>query len=127
MWARDRATNGLGMRLDEVSPGRAQLSMTITETMTSGHRICHGGFIVSLTDSAIAFAVHPRGEAAVAQHAQISFIRPAHLGETLITNCEGRMYPGRSGMYDVIVTTAAGELVADFRGDTRTIAAKAET
>ena len=27
MWAQDRATNGLGMRLDDVAPGRARLSM----------------------------------------------------------------------------------------------------
>jgi acyl-CoA thioesterase len=88
MWAQDRATNGLGMRLDEVAPGRARLSMTVTETMTNGHGICHGGFIFTLADSAMAFAVNPRGEPAVAQHAQITFIRPAHVGETLVANCE---------------------------------------
>ncbi len=36
------------------------------------------------------------------------------------------MHAGRSGMYDVRVTTAAGELVAEFRGHTRTIRSKAE-
>jgi acyl-CoA thioesterase len=126
MWAQDRATNGLGMRLDAVTPGRARLSMTITEAMTNGHGICHGGFIFTLADSAMAFAVNPRGEPAVAQHAQITFIQPVHAGDTLVATCEERMHAGRSGMYDVRVTTAAGALVAEFRGHTRTIRSKAE-
>ena len=50
MWAEDRASSGLGMRLDAVAPGHARLSMTITETMANGHGICHGGFIFALAD-----------------------------------------------------------------------------
>ena len=121
MWAKDRASRGLGMRLDAVSPGRARLSMTITEAITNGHGICHGGFIFSLADSAMAFAANPRGEAAVAQHASITFIRPGQVGETLVAEAEERTHAGRSGIYDVRVTTEAGELVAEFRGHTRTM------
>ena len=126
MWAEDRATSGLGMRLDEVAPGRAQLSMTITEAMTNGHGICHGGFIFTLADSAMAFAVNPRGEPAVAQHAAITFVRPGRVGEVLVAECVERMHAGRSGMYDVRVSTTDGELVAEFRGHTRTIRSRAE-
>lgn len=121
MWAEDHATRGLGMHLDAVSPGRARLSMPITASMANGHGICHGGFIFSLADSAMAFVVNPRGEAAVAQHASITYLRPAQVGETLIAEAEERMHAGRSGIYDVRVTTAAGELVAEFRGHTRTL------
>ncbi len=121
MWAEDQATRGLGMRLDEVLPGRARLSMTITAAMANGHGICHGGFIFSLADSAMAFVANPRGEAAVAQHASITYLRPGRVGETLIAEAEERMHAGRSGIYDVRVTTEAGELVAEFRGHTRTI------
>jgi acyl-CoA thioesterase len=121
MWAADRASAGLGMRLDEVAPGRARLSMPITEAMTNGHGICHGGFIFSLADSAMAFAANPRGEPAVAQHASITFVRPGRVGEVLVADAVERMHAGRSGMYDVRVATAGGELVAEFRGHTRTI------
>jgi acyl-CoA thioesterase len=121
MWAADRASSGLGMRLDEVAPGRARLSMPITEAMTNGHGICHGGFIFSLADSAMAFAANPRGEPAVAQHASITFVRPGRVGEVLVADAAERMHAGRSGMYDVRVSTEGGELVAEFRGHTRTI------
>jgi acyl-CoA thioesterase len=126
MWAEDRASSGLGMRLDEVTPGRARLSMAITEAMTNGHGICHGGFIFTLADSAMAFAVNPRGEPAVAQHAAITFVRPGRVGEVLVAEAVERMHAGRSGMYDVRVSTAQGELVAEFRGHTRTIRGKSE-
>jgi acyl-CoA thioesterase len=121
MWAEDRASIGLGMRLDDVAPGRARLSMTITEAMTNGHGICHGGFIFALADSAMAFVVNPRGEPAVAQHASISFIRPAQVGDELVADATERMHVGRSGIYDVRVSTADGELIAEFRGHSRTL------
>ncbi|HET6697877.1 MAG TPA: hypothetical protein VFG88_02195, partial [Nocardioidaceae bacterium] len=43
MWAGDRASQGLGMRLLEVAPGRARLQMTVREDMVNGHAIGHGG------------------------------------------------------------------------------------
>jgi acyl-CoA thioesterase len=126
MWAEDRASRELGMRLDDVAPGRARLSMTVTAAMANGHGICHGGFIFALADSAAAFAANSRGEPAVAQHAAITFVRPGRVGEVLVADAVERMHAGRSGMYDVRVATADGELVAEFRGHTRTIRDKAE-
>ena len=127
MWDADRASRGLGMHLDAVAPGRARLSMAISESMANGHGICHGGFIFSLADSAMAFASNQNGDAAVAQHATITFVRPGRVGETLVAEAVERMRAGRSGMYDVRVTTAGGDLVAEFRGHTRTLRGKKET
>ena len=44
----------------------------------------------------------------------------------LVAEAVERMHAGRSGMYDVRVCTADGEVVAEFRGHTRTIRGKAE-
>jgi acyl-CoA thioesterase len=126
MWEADRASRGLGMRLEDVAPGRARLSMIVTEAMANGHGICHGGFIFSLADSAMAFAANQHGAAAVAQHAAISFIRPGQVGEVLVAEAVERMHAGRSAMYDVRVSTAGGDLVAEFRGHTRTVRSKGE-
>lgn len=121
MWQADRASRGLGMRLDSAAPGHARLSMLVTETMTNGLGLCHGGLIFSLADSAMAFASNQHGESAVAQHAAISFLRPARLGEMLIAAATERAQAGRSGIYDVRVSTADGAVVAEFRGHTRTL------
>ena len=56
MHSRDTATQALGIRIGQVSPGRAELSMVVRADMLNGHEICHGGFIFTLADSAFAYA-----------------------------------------------------------------------
>jgi acyl-CoA thioesterase len=120
MWADDNASRGLGMRLEDVAPGRARMSLPVTEAMVNGHGICHGGFIFALADSAMAFACNSYGEHAVAQHCAITFVRPGRRGETLTAEAVERTRTGRSGIYDVRVCDATGETVAEFRGHSRT-------
>ena len=67
MWERDNASQGLGMRIDDVGADWAQLNMTVRDDMTNGHKICHGGFIFTLADSAFAFACNSYNQNAVAQ------------------------------------------------------------
>ncbi len=124
MWAEDRASTGLGMRLDKVAPGRARLSMIVTNTMVNGHGICHGGFIFTLADSCFAFACNSRGERNVAQHCAITFLRPGRLGETLHAAAVERAQAGRSGIYDVQVTGDDGSVVAELRGHSRMLGQK---
>jgi acyl-CoA thioesterase len=119
MWAEDRASPGLGMRLDDIGPGRARMSLTVQETMVNGHGICHGGFIFALADSAMAFAANSHGDRAVAQHNSITYVRPGRLGERLVAEATERVREGRSGIYDVRVTSSDGGVVAEFRGHTR--------
>jgi acyl-CoA thioesterase len=120
MWAEDSASQGLGMRLEDVGPGRARLSLSVTDSMVNGHGICHGGFIFALADSAMAFACNSYGEHAVAQHCAITFVRPGRLGEKLTAEAVERTRSGRSAMYDVRVCDATGKTVAEFRGHSRT-------
>ncbi|HSU04704.1 MAG TPA: hydroxyphenylacetyl-CoA thioesterase PaaI [Acetobacteraceae bacterium] len=120
MWAEDRASKGLGMRLDAVGLGHAVLTMQLTEAMVNGHGIGHGGFIFALADSAFAFACNSHGDRAVAQHASITFLRPGKLGECLRAEAVERVRGGRSGIYDVRVTGSDGRVIAEFRGHART-------
>ena len=126
MWREDRASAGLGMPLEEVGPGCARLSMTVGEAMVNGHGVCHGGFIFALADSAMAFACNSHGLHALAQHCAITFIRPAHLGETLVAEAAERTRGARSGIYDVRVTGSDGAVMAEFRGHSRTTGQKFE-
>lgn len=120
MWADDRASQGLGMRIETIGPGHARLSMPVTARMVNGHGICHGGFIFALADSAFAFACNSYGERVVAQHCTITFLRPVRLGEELSAEATERGRVGRSGIYDIRVSRQGGEVVAEFRGHSRT-------
>ena len=121
MWAEDRASQGLGMEILDIAPGRATLAMTITSAMTNGHGMCHGGFIFALADSAFAFACNTYDQKTVAQHCSVTFIRPAQLGDRLTARAVERSRTGRSGIYDISVSTADRKTVAEFRGHSRTI------
>lgn len=121
MWADDRASQALGMAVEEVGDGRARLTMTVREDMTNGHGICHGGFIFTLADSAFAFACNSSGQRAVASQCAVTYLRPVKLGDRLTATAVERFREGRQGITDVTVTDAAGTVVAEFRGHSRTI------
>ncbi|MBM3597318.1 MAG: hydroxyphenylacetyl-CoA thioesterase PaaI [Alphaproteobacteria bacterium] len=116
MYARDRAARMLGIQLDAIAPGVARMSMTVTRRMLNGHAICHGGIIFTLADTAFAYACNARNRLSVALRCDISFCRPARLGEVLTATAEERQLAGRTGVYDITVANAAGEDVALFRG-----------
>jgi acyl-CoA thioesterase len=116
MWARDRASQGLGMRIVSVGPGVARLAMRVREDMLNGHDICHGGFIFTLADSAFAFACNSYNLVTVASGCSIDFIAPAREGDELVANARERSASGRTGVYDIDVTNQRGETVALFRG-----------
>jgi acyl-CoA thioesterase len=123
MWAEDQASQGLGMTLVEVSPGRARMRMTVTAAMVNGHGICHGGFVFALADSAFAFACNSHNRSTVAQAADVVFVAPARLGDVLEAEADERTLFGRNGIYDVTVRdTGTGAVVAEFRGRSRRIA-----
>lgn len=116
MWVRDRASNGLGMHIVAVSPGRAELTMTVREDMLNGHDICHGGFIFTLADSAFAFACNSYNLTTVASGCSIDFLAPARLGDVLTAAAQEQSVAGRTGVYDIVVSNAHGEKIALFRG-----------
>lgn len=120
MWADDAASRGLGMTLDHVRPGHAQVSMQVRDDMVNGHAICHGGFVFALADSAFAFACNSYNRSAVAQACDIVFVTPAQLGDVLVAEAVERTRFGRNGVYDVTVRRGP-DVVAEFRGRSREI------
>ena len=121
MWRDDNASKGLGMRIDEVRPGYARLSMTVTPNMVNGHNLCHGGLIFTLADSTFAFACNSHNQRAVAAGASIEFLAPAFLGDVLTAEGAEQVLKGRIGVYDMKVTNQKNELIALFRGKSATI------
>jgi acyl-CoA thioesterase len=121
MWAEDEASRSLGIKVVTVEPGHAMLTMTITERMVNGHRLCHGGYIFALADSAFAFACNTHNQRTLAQHCAVTFLNSARLGDRLVAQAVERQRAGRSGIYDVTVTREEGFVIAEFRGHSRTI------
>ena len=117
MFAKDRATREtVGMDLLSCTPGRASMRMVVQDKHLNGHQTCHGGFIFTLADSTFAFACNSHNHNAVAAACSIEFLKPAHLGDELLTEGVEQVLSGRHGIYDVKVTNQRGETVALFRG-----------
>ena len=121
MWAEDNASKWLGMRVEEVRPGYARLSMTVTGNMVNGHQLCHGGLIFTLADSTFAFACNSHNQRAEAAGCSIEFLAPAFFGDTLTAEGVEQTLRGRNGIYDMKVVNQKGETIALFRGKSATI------
>lgn len=116
MFANDQASQGLGMRFEGVGPGYAKMSMTVREDMLNGFRICHGGFITTLADSAFAFSCNSYNEQTVASGVSIDFMAPGRPGDVLTAEAKEVFVAGRTGVYDIVVTNQKNELIAVMRG-----------
>ena len=120
----DRASQMLGMKVEECGPGTASVSMRIRADMVNGHGICHGGLVFALADSAFAFACNSHGDNTVAAGAAIEFLLPAREGDLLTANAHERWRTGRSGIYEIEVRNQHGEAVALFRGRSHQVAGR---
>jgi len=118
---RDLAARRLGIALLGMSPGGCRLRMVVQPDMVNSHGTCHGGIIFTLADSAFGYACNSFNRNTVAQHCDISFLRPVAVGTELTAIAELRSTTGRSSVYDMTVTDADGNLVALFRGLARTV------
>jgi len=116
MWKNDLAAHALGMSIAAVAPGKATLAMPVRPDMCNGHRICHGGMIFTLADTAFAYACNSHNRVTVASNCSVTFVAPAKAGDNLTAVAEERHRGGRSGVCDVTVTDQAGKLIAVFRG-----------
>lgn len=121
MWPRDAASRALGMRLDEVGPGRAVITMRVRPDMVNAHGSCHGGLLFSLADSCFGYACNGAGRVNVAASCQIDFMAPGREGDELRAEASLSASAGRSAVYDVRITNAEGATVALFRGRSREI------
>jgi acyl-CoA thioesterase len=121
MLAGDNATKHLKMELVQIADGKATLTMPVQDFMLNGHKTCHGGYIFTLADSAFAFACNSYNQRTVAHSCHITFIAPAFEGDMLTAQAVEQSRAGRSGVYDATVTNQNNDVIALFRGLSRTV------
>ena len=121
MYERDRASQHLGIELISVEIGRAVLSMSVLPAMVNGLDVCHGGFLFTFADSAMAFASNAANERAFASHADIDFVNPAPLGTVLTATATTVVERGKLSIHDVTIVDADGTTIAVMRGRTLTV------
>ncbi|HAG60265.1 MAG TPA: phenylacetic acid degradation protein [Arthrobacter bacterium] len=141
----DYASEWMGIEVLAVSDGHATIRMTLRQEMLNGFGMAHGGMIFAFADSAFALACNPvnptpaeADSITVAAGVDINFLKPAYRGQVITAVADRRSSAGRSGLYDIQIFAAdadtrpdsrlssdtPGELIAEFRGRSRTIPKK---
>ncbi len=93
--------------------------MIVRAEMLNGLDVCHGGLIFTLADSAMAHASNSHGVDAFAVAASIDFLSPGREGAVLTATAVEQFRGGRVALYDVVVTSDDGAVVARFHGRTQ--------
>jgi acyl-CoA thioesterase len=147
----DYASEWMGIEVLALGDGHATIRMTLRQEMLNGFGMAHGGMIFAFADSAFALACNPATPApgaaeapaetagtadaaadsiTVASGVDINFLKPAFQGQVITAVADRRSSAGRSGLYDIQIFAAdpgsqlPGELIAEFRGRSRTIPKK---
>lgn len=116
MLKRDAASKLIGLSLITIRPGYAKMTMVVRPDMVNGHRMCHGGYLFTLADSAFAYACNSYNLNTVASACHIDFLASARIGDSLEAECEERSLAGRTGIYDTTIRNSHGKVIALFRG-----------
>ena len=116
LWARDKASQALGMSFDIERVGAATVRMAVRDDMLNGLDVCHGGILFTLADTAFAYACHAYEQPSIAASASIDFLRPTALGDQLCAMASEEYRGRKNGYYTVRISNQKDELVALFRG-----------
>jgi acyl-CoA thioesterase len=112
---KDKYAELTGIKLIEVSEGRAKAMLEITENHLNSAGTVHGGVIFTLADFAFAVASNSYGTLAVAINAQISFFKAVAAGVLYAEATERARHP-KLASYAIDVTNENGDLIASFQG-----------
>ena len=121
MMADTEFENALGIELVNVDDGYAKMRMEVTKMMLNGHGTCQGGAIFSFADAAFAISCNSRNIATVASACDISYVKPAFLGDVLTATATEKYIKGKNGIYDILVINQNYESIAFFTGKSRAV------
>jgi uncharacterized protein (TIGR00369 family) len=105
----------LGLRYDEVEPGRARAALEIRPEHLNPTGFCHGGVLFTCADDALGGAVYgltPEGHHPTSNQINIHITRSVQVGDRLTVESRALSYGRRTALLEARVTDAQGRLVA---------------
>ena len=112
-FAKDRFAAGSGMTVEEVSPGRAVISLCLTEAHRNAVGGVMGGVLLTMADFACAVASHfgPGAGQHVSADAHVSFLNPCR-GQTLRAEATRLKGGKKLSWYEVLIRDEGDTLIA---------------
>ena len=116
VFSKDLFSQWLGIIVLESKPGYSKIQMSIRPEMINGLGIVHGGIAFSMADSCFAFACNSRNNLSVALDTSINFLKPVHVGDTLVAETTELHNGKTTGLYHISITNQNKHVVAMFKG-----------
>ncbi|WP_372845371.1 hotdog fold thioesterase [Pontiella sp.] len=110
----DQLGNLLGVKLTEVSEGRAFAELKIEQQHLNAAGVAHGGSIFALADIALAAASNSYGNVALLTNGNIQVFHATKLGDTLFAKAKEVSASRRLAHYRIKVTNSAGDQIAVY-------------
>jgi acyl-CoA thioesterase len=108
----------LGMRLVDLSPGYARVSMKVRPEYLNFNGMVFGGIIAAIADQSFAYATNSLIQPSIASQFNIHFINGASPGDELVAECRVLKSGRRVGVSEMTVTNQDGKLIARATGTT---------
>ena len=108
----------LGMRLVELTPGYAKVTMKLKPEHQNFNGLVFGGVIMAVADQAFAYGSNSLAYPSLASQFNIHFVAGAGVGDELTAECRVVKSGRRVGISEMVVTNQAGKLIAKATGTT---------
>ena len=101
----------LGIIIEEISPGHAKVTKTVTAEDLNPLQLAHGGVYCSMADTACGSAAASHGFQAVTLSANYNYFRSAQVGDFLTAEARESKSGRTICVYEVTITDQDGQLL----------------
>jgi acyl-CoA thioesterase len=112
----------LGMRLQELTPGYARVSMKLKPEYQNFNGLVFGGIVMAVADQAFAYASNSLAYPSLASQFNIHFVAGAGASDELTAECRVLRSGRRVGISEIVVTNQASKIIAKATGTTIPVA-----
>jgi acyl-CoA thioesterase len=108
----------LGMKLVELTPGYAKVTIKLKPEHQNFNGLIFGGVIMAVADQAFAYGSNSLAYPSLASQFNIHFVAGAEVGDELTAECRAVRSGRRVGISEMVVTNQTGKLIAKATGTT---------
>lgn len=114
----ERIASFLEMKVKELSPGYAKITMKMKPEYQNFNGLIFGGIVMAIADQAFAYASNSVSYPSIASQFNLHFITSAGVGDELIAECHVVKSGRRVGISEIAVTNQDGKPIARATGTT---------